>query len=411
MIINTYSTIENSTFGKKIEILDENEDMFNILSTGERILFVLKESEKTTLELARELDLGARCIRRNINNLEKDGFVKRKMGKAKNQSFRYSDSWSLSQETEVRTVVPNDHICIWYKTNHYLGGFKHHFIILPKTINLDDELALSFGFFMAEGSKSKTKTIEVTNNEPKLILPFLNLLTRFNIRKDDWKWRIVFNKKLKILLNEVELIELENLSKNFWMSNCNLKKEKFTSVNYAGQTSGKLKKDVNIWGTSNLYYNNLLLTKFLFMLFGNIRELIFEKEHLIVNYLKGYLSGEAYVGSHDREIQFASIDKKELNFAQRGLSLVGINSSLCKATTTSPPRAIITSLDNFLLLNELDIFECHLYKKRSLLQKILNYKTLDQSIKNKIKHELEIIERSVLLRKQPFDKILSKVSP
>jgi len=409
MIINTKSILVKSKFTRKLCIKEENEDIFDILNSRNKILHLLKENPRTTKDLSKDLSLEIRGVRKHLNLLEKIGLITRKTGKLINKKFRYSDTWVLTKDINILTKVPKNHVCMYYKTEHGGKSYKNHFLILPDTINVSDELIFSIGFFIAEGSKTKIKTIEITNNEPNLISLFIKTISSFYVDSTDWRWRIAFNKKLKNVFSSEELNHLENLSIKFWIYECNLSKNNFVSFNYSGQENGKLRKNTSIWGTLILNYNNFLLTWFLFQLFRFIKKLIFTEKEFIIDYLKGYLSGEAYVGSHNREIQFASTCPEDLKFAQICLNQLGIKTSLCKATVTSPPKVIITNLKNFLILYEFDIFEYHFYKKRELLQKILNYQIFDQNIKNEVKREFEFINSMILSRKTNFRKFISKI--
>jgi len=410
MIINTKSILIENKFYKKLYIKKENDDIFDFLKSRDKILYSLNEGPKTTKELSKDLSLRIRGVRKQLNLLEKNGLITRKKGKPINKKFRYSDTWFLSKNINIITKVPKGHICICCRTEHGGKTYKNHFLILPSAINVNNELIFSIGFFIAEGSKSKSKTIEITNNEPNLISFFIKTISSFYVNSTGWRWRIVFNRKLKNVFSSEELKNLENLSRNFWIYECNLSKDNFVSFQYSGQKIGKLRKNTSIWGTLTLNYNNFLLTWFLFQLFRYIKKLILTEKKFIIEYLKGYLTGEAYVGSHDREIQFASTSVEELKFAQTCLNRLGIKSSLCKATVTSPPRVIITDLKSFLMVDKFDIFEYHFYKKRALLQKILKYKILDPNIKEEIKREFEFVNSKILSRETNFRGFISKIS-
>lgn len=91
MKININLMLKSSNFGRSINLLTENDDMLNILPTDKKILIILKDGEKSTAELSKILSLGIRGIRRHLNDLENINLVKRRFGKAKNRSFRYSD--------------------------------------------------------------------------------------------------------------------------------------------------------------------------------------------------------------------------------------------------------------------------------------------------------------------------------
>lgn len=52
----------------------------------------------------------------------------------------------------------------------------------------------------------------------------------------------------------------------------------------------------------------------------------------------------------------------------------------------------------------------HLFKKRNLFQKILNYKSIAKSVREDVLHEMKNINRKIALREMPFKKFISKIS-
>jgi len=411
MIIHTKNWIPKSvktTESTEVElnIINERESLLDILKIKDKIIHSLEKGAKTAKELSKELSIASRTIRKNLNILRIEGIVKRDFGERINNSFRYSDKWEILKNPNLNLEVPKNMICVWYKSPYPIGAFRYNYIFLPKKIEINEELLVSFGFFVAEGSKTKFRAIEITNSEPELIKTFLKSFYNFDIKKSMWRWRIVFNRKFRNFLNEESINNLEISSKNFWLETCKLYDKNFINFVYSGQKSGKIRKGSPTWGTLNIQYNNALFAGIMMNFFENIKPLALENNELAINYLRGYLSGEAYVGTRDREIQIGSKNKNELIFCKFLLEKIGVRCSLCKSTTTSPPRIIITNLDSFLTLNEYDIFKFHPYKKKNLLTKLLNYRNLEKS---SIKDNLEKINDIILQREVPFKPFIEKI--
>jgi len=264
-------------------------------------------------------------------------------------------------------------------------------MFFPKKIILNTEFLSALGFFDAEGSKTKPKSIEVVNSEPSLIRLFINFLDYFKIKKENLSYKIIFNNKLPYLLKTSKK-QISNNAIKFWSSQVRIPINKEIKTSYVGKPIGKSRAKVIKYGSLDINYNSVLFRKFLFNLIKIAKDRI-RDERESVAYLRGFFCGEAYVGKSDREIQVGSKDKEQLNFSKRLLKVIDINSSICNETSTSPPRLIITSLKDFIILENKEIFKFHLDKKKNLIKKILNYKSLDSLLRKKLEEKLKKLER------------------
>ncbi len=382
MIIHTQEIIK--AIG--IKFLKEGEDTSKIVKGEEKIKFILYKRKMTTNEIYRKTNLTARAVRKCLLKLEKKGEVKRIKGKDINTKVRYCDSWLLNLKNTIKKV-PQNKILVYYRKEHYNKGYRQHYMFFPKKIILNMEFLSALGFFDAEGSKTKPKSTEVVNSEPSLIRLFINFLDYFEIKKENLSYRIIFNNKLPYLLKTSKK-QISNNAIKFWNSQVRIPVNKEIKISYVGKAIGKSRATVVKYGSLDINYNSVLFRKFLFNLIEIVKDKITSKEEAIA-YLRGYFCGEAYVGERDRQIQVGSKDRNQLVFSQRLLEKLGVNSSICKETSTSPPRLIIQDLKSFIILEDNDIFSFHHDKKKNLVRKILNYKFLDNSIRKKLERKLK----------------------
>lgn len=402
MKIQVENLFKNNT--NKIEIFNSGENILDKLPTNLKIINLLKSGSKTTKEIYACISCKKRTIRKILATLENKKIVKRVTGNKINSSFRFSDSWCLIKQIEVPKVVPKSYSCLWYRTLHHNKGYKNHYMLIPREIPLNELVVSSCGLLIAESTKTIPKSLEFANSEPIMVQRILDFLKFFNINLSELKWRIVFNGKLKKIYTKTE----EKASKHLWLKTTELSSynEQLSSPHYTKNIKGNMKENV-LWGTVDIYYHNTIFRSFILKLLENIKEIVINNRELATYYLKGYLAGEAYVGSHDREIQFASINNQELNVAYQCLNLLGIKSSFSKATSTSPPRIIITNLDGFLKLYKNNIFELNLYKKLALLNKILRYKKIENGLKENINKEINSVESFIKSRESIFSNMKS----
>jgi len=380
MIIHTKRTLKNLG----VSFLEEHANILNILKGEDKIKIILKRGVMNTNKIIKKFDLTPRAIRKCLLILEKKGEIKRIKSKIVRRKFGESDYWRLLKRKVLPPKVPKRNIFLYYRKEHYNKGYKNHYMFLPKKIVLNENELSAIGFFDAEGTKTNPKSIEVVNCETRLIKLFLKFLKHFKIKKEDLTYRIIFNKKILSKLNKKPK-ELESLK--FWTNNITIPKDRIRKFNYTGLKKGKLRINYTKHGSLDIKYNGVLFRMFFFNLIKEMKKEL-KKEKDIISYLRGYLAGEAYVGKYDREIQIASKDISHLNFIKNLLEKINVKNSISKATSTSPPRIIITKLDYFLRLESIDIFKFHPKKKFNLLSKILNYKSLAQNIRLKLKKKL-----------------------
>lgn len=389
MKIHTKNIIQNS----KLNFIEDGKNLDEILKVKDKIVVHLKQGIKNTKELERKLKLKDRMTRRTLLDLEKEGIVKRIRKLKMRRKLGESDSWKLIKKEKIIKRVPKNKICLYYETYHKNNIYKKHYFIVPKTLFLKEEFLASLGFFQAEGSK-KMKSVEIVNSEINLIKIFLNFLEYFNIKKDKLRYRLTFNKKILKKLN-LSMESLETESIKFWDKIVDSSRYNYGKINYAGTYMGNLRKNTPKQGSLSIEYCNTLFRLFLDRLIKYIKNNLKKKEDIIA-YLRGFFAGEAYVGEKDREIQLASIDLNELELVKNLLTKININCSISKKTSTSPPRIIITRLRSFLILESYNIFKFHQVKKKSLIKKILNYKSLDKEIKKYYNKKLDrLIQKTI----------------
>ena len=384
MIIHTKDIIDRG----ELKVINKKQNLNGILKVKDRIVLYLEKGIKNTKEIENELKLKGRTTRKALFDLENEKIVKRFRKEKMKRKLGESDSWKLIKKKNILKTVPKGKICIFYNTYHGNKTYKNHFIIIPKILLLNENHLSALGFFQAEGSK-KRKSVEIVNSELQLINLFLNFLDHFGIKKENLRFRITLNKKILTKL-KMKRKNLEEKSMIFWNNLVDNSKYKYKKINYAGSSIGNLRKETPKHGSLSIEYCNTKFRLFLKKLLEYTKKNLVNKED-IVAYLRGFFAGEAYVGKKDREIQIASIDLEELNFVKKLLEKLDLPCSISKETSTSPPRIIITKLKSFLILEELDIFKFHHIKKRNLLIKMMNYKTLDENLRRKYNKKLNFL--------------------
>ncbi|MFH1473580.1 MAG: helix-turn-helix domain-containing protein [Candidatus Aenigmatarchaeota archaeon] len=386
MKILTKELVKNDS---KIKVSNSGEKIIDKMPLDLRVTDLLQDGSKTTKEIYKSSNYKKRTVRKVLSNLENKKIVKRTEGRKINKSFRFSDKWRLVKRIEIKKVVPENYSYLWYSTSHYNKGYKNHYMFIPKEIPLNELIVSSCGLLVAEATKTNPKSLEFVNSEPVMIQRILDFFKFFKISPEKLKWRIIFNGKLKRKYTESD----EKASREFWLKTTKLSpnNEQSSSPHYTKNTKGKMRKNVP-WGSTDIYYNNTIFRRVILKLLEHVKEKVIGNRKLAVYYLKGYLAGEAYVGSYDRAVQFASVNNNELAVANQCLNLLDIKSSPSKATSTSPPRIIITNLDGFLKLYKNDIFELNPYKKLALLNKILQYKKVNNEGRENINKDMNSVK-------------------
>ena len=195
MIIHTQDIIKNL----EVKFLKEGMKINKVIKGEEKIKLILSERKMTTNEIYKETNLTSRTIRKCLFKLEKKKEVKRIKGKEINKKVRHCDSWILNSKDIIKKV-PQNKILVYYRREHYNQGYRQHYMFFLKKIILNAEFLSAFGFFDAEGSKTKPKSTEVVNSEPSLIRLFINFLDYFKIKTENLSYKIIFNNKLPYLL-------------------------------------------------------------------------------------------------------------------------------------------------------------------------------------------------------------------
>jgi hypothetical protein len=383
MIIDTKELIENSD----LTALGTGQNIKKILKIREKILIFLKNERKTASEIERELKLNGRTVRSELLKMERKKLLEKEKGKKISNKGICPNYWITMNKIFPNKIVPRGVTCLTYKTHHHPNFEKNHYSFFPNKIKLDKNKLAAIGIFEAEGSKTKLESTEIVNCEPILINLFIDFLEYFKISKSNISFRIIFNKKILDKM-DINKNKLEADAEKFWRNKINIPNELKIRVHYAGNSIGFIRKNPAMQGSLNINYNNVLFRKLRDLLISKIKIELREKEE-ILSYLRGFLAGEAYVGNHDREIQIASIRAEELDLLQELLKKIDIASSRSKKTSTSPPRVLITSLSNFIILEDYDIFKFHPDKRVALIQKILNYKNLDYKLRIRLENKLK----------------------
>ena len=131
---------------------------------------------------------------------------------------------------------------------------------------------------------------------------------------------------------------------------------------------------------------------------------ILEDSKLMYAYLNGYFSGEAYVGR--RQIQVASKDPAQINFVAELLDKLEIKYGIGTETINSPPRILISRIEDFIKLYKNNVFDIHPSKRISLIKRLLDYQNkyrslIDYGFKKKLNEELfhlnEIMEKREIM--------------
>lgn len=366
--------IENSCLEKqKITIVDNEKGLLSTLPIEGKIhLAISKDGGSLSVkEICKKLGIKRRTARKCFYRLESKGLVRRKLGANINGSFRFGDKWHAIKDFELDL---KESIYIQYKSKHR-NNEKTHYILLPKSVEINEKFVRCIGLLDAEKTKfkAKRKTLEFVNSEPLMINHVLDFFEIFYIRRKYWKWRLIFNGNIRHLIeNNVEKIT------NYWFETTGLDaNKKMLCSPYFTKPQGSYKIKTKL-GSLCLNYNNLLFHNFVENLSKKIKSIIIKNENYIWAYLSGSLCGEACVGKGEcREIHMAFQDEKQLNFVKGLLNKVGIKTSYARACSTSPQRIIICSKDNFLKLYKKGVFDVNLKKKFSLINRLLSYKGLD----------------------------------
>ncbi|MFA4887872.1 MAG: DeoR family transcriptional regulator, partial [Candidatus Nanoarchaeia archaeon] len=179
-----------------LRFTNEGESIIKVAPIRDKISIALIKGRLSTKRLSKNLGLEPRTVRKNLCILEKEGIVKRILGNKINNFVRETDFWELRDKKNVLMSVPKEKIYVSYSTIHTNGGSRIHYFIFPKKVFLTEEFLSALGFFQAEGSKTRQRTIEAVNGEPLLINLFLNFLRYFNVGSEDVAFRVHFNRKI-----------------------------------------------------------------------------------------------------------------------------------------------------------------------------------------------------------------------
>lgn len=373
---------------KKLNIRN-NENLLNILPHKERVhLFLSLKNKKIKIkEIYNNLNLDRRGVSRCLLILEKENKIKRIKGKSLNPYFRLSDKWIINQKFDLNKY---NNLYVWYVSKHK-NNYKTNYFLFPKKIKLNKDFFTTLGLLDAEKTKFDVKipTIEFVNSELLILKKVISFFENFNIKPEDWAWRLIFNGRVKDLVkNKVNKIEL------FWIKNLELNNsKKLKSSPYFTNVMGEPKLKT-IYGSVNLNYNNIILNNFLNNLSLKIKLLILKNKEFMYAYLSGFFSGEAYIG--DRQIQIASNDKREYGFTEKILQKLDIKYGNGSATINSPPRFLIAHIEDFLKFYDNNLFDIHPKKKKALILRLLKYQNkykriIDNNLRNKLKNELNEI--------------------
>jgi len=386
MIIHTKEIIKNIG----IKSLQEGKDISNVVKGEEKVKFILYKRKMKTNEIYKKIDLSPRAIRKCLSKLEEKGEAKRIKGRDINKKVRYSDSWILKEKNIIKKV-PQNKILAYYKKEHYNKSYRQHYMFFPKKTIINENFLSAIGFFDAEGTKTHHKLIEIVNSEPSLIKLFIDFLNYFKIKRENLSYKIIFNNKLPYLL-KISKKKISNNAIKFWSDQIKIPVNKEIKISYVGKPIGKSRANIIKYGSLDINYNSVLFRKFLFNLIEISKSKIKNKKESIA-YLRGYFAGEAYVGESDKQIQVGSKDEEQLYFSKKLLKKIGVRSSICNATSTCPPRLLISDLRSFIILESKDFFKFHRDKEVNLIKKILNYKSVDDALRKKLNEKLKSINK------------------
>ena len=177
--------------------------------------------------------------------------------------------------------------------------------------------------------------------------------------------------------------------KNFWNKEIGLKANNELKTSFMTK---EIKANKNVFGSMNISCGSILMNNIITHMQDFIKSnLILKNTKFIYAYLNGYFSGEAYVGK--RQIQVASKDTNQIDFVTKLLDTLGIRYGLGSESINSPPRILISRIDNFIELYENNVFDMHPSKRSSLIKRLLDYKNkyrllINSEFRGKLNNEL-----------------------
>ena len=366
----------------KIRIMEE---LTEILPFEKRVhlLLTLSKHPLNTKEIARKLNAKDRTIRLVLTDLEKRKLILRIKGKVVNKHFRNSDIWSVVEKFDIGSF---DNLYVWFKSKHFNNEIIHY-ALLPKTLVINEKFIKTIGVLDAEKTKfqSKPVVIEFVNSEPKIIKVVLEFFNNLGISDPKWKWRLIFNYKL----NNDQL----SIVKDFWNREIGLGSSNELKTNFMIK---EIKINKNIFGSMQICYGNLLMNNIITHIQEYVKyNAVTKDDKFAYAYLNGFFSGEAYVGK--RQIQVASKDTAQINFATKLLDKLEIKYGIGTQTINCPPRILISRIEDFIRLYNNNVFDIHPNKRISLIKRLLDYKNrykflINSELKQTLNEELRQLQ-------------------
>jgi len=264
-----------------------------------------------------------------------------------------------------------------YKTNSRHKNKELVFeSIIPKKIPLDTQTLNVIGLLEAEMTKRGTKNhIVFTNSESKLINEILDWFQKyFEIKRNQWKWLIEFNKKLVNYESYKETKAREMSSINFWVKNSKINKENHYPkwCVYRGLDEGSLETE-NKWGILIVTYGNTAIRKVVSDILKRFPEFIdkLSKRELSF-YLNGLFCGEGGVSYSPkacvRRAFVSSYDEEILSRVQRALKKLNVDHN------KSGHDIFISDCRSMFQLYIFNFFSLHPEKWLNFLKILLTYR-------------------------------------
>lgn len=264
----------------------------------------------------------------------------------------------------LRMSLNPEEIAIWYLS----GEGQVRFVILPKAIDINEELFELFGFLDGEMCKKASKkggsTVKISNSEPVIITEILKRFNKiFRVPVESWTASITVNNK-NSHFSEKDDAKL----RRFWSEKTKISPEEFTKTTiqnkYCSLFSDK--------GIIQIRYSDSLFFNILLEIMANSRNFILKKIEYSKAYIRGVAAGEGGIGKRGdklRIVHMGSTDEENKIFYTKCLKKAGITS-----IQKYKLRLEVCGLRNFITLRDLDIFKYIPYRKEKFLDALKNLK-------------------------------------
>ena len=251
--------------------------------------------------------------------------------------------------------IGNDKLIIEYLSRKR-GGSNSKKVVIPRNLELSDELVTAIGLYYAEGNSSSFRRLSnISNIEPTLIKAAMTLFKELGITNEQLKARVkVYNKRL----SDKKLIK-------FWSQKTGIPEQNFirTSVTESKKTYTRNRPRPPLFGQLEIYFSSVIVKDIIDNLIEKVKVLSITDPGIRRAFLRALAAGEGSVivlGGKLKEMRIASCDVIEQEFIRNLLRLEGIE----------PARArykfyvAISGFNNFKRAAGIRLFDLH--PKKSL---------------------------------------------